>query len=151
MGELLIDHDLLDSLSGVGDRAFRLYFDALFWCARHKTGCIMSDELRLVGNLRRPGRCALELTRAGVWEFDGTAYVVSAFDELVRRTGRRERLPAELRAQVFERDQQRCVHCGSTSDLAIDHIKPWSHFGPDSEPNLQVLCGPCNSRKGTKV
>ncbi len=43
-----------------------------------------------------------------------------------------------------------CAHCGTTDNLTIDHIKPLSDEGGDERSNLQVLCGPCNSRKGGK-
>ena len=32
----------------------------------------------------------------------------------------------------------------------IDHIKPKSKGGQDTDKNLQLLCGPCNYQKGTK-
>jgi len=45
-----------------------------------------------------------------------------------------------------------CLCCGSSSvKLTIDHIVPISIGGPNTIDNLQPLCGPCNSRKGTKV
>lgn len=60
----------------------------------------------------------------------------------------RKSLPQAVRDQVFARDGYVCQHCGSTEKLTADHIHPWSLGGPDTVENLQVLCGPCNGRKG---
>lgn len=54
-----------------------------------------------------------------------------------------------MRRQVFERDGFRCRHCGSRDRLSVDHIRPESKGGVTELDNLQTLCGPCNSRKGT--
>jgi 5-methylcytosine-specific restriction endonuclease McrA len=43
-----------------------------------------------------------------------------------------------------------CNYCGSEYDLALDHIRPSSRGGTDNPRNLQVLCRPCNSKKGTR-
>lgn len=56
-----------------------------------------------------------------------------------------------VRDLVFERDGRRCRHCGAEDDLAIDHIMPRAKGGTDELDNLQVLCRPCNSRKGVSV
>ena len=44
----------------------------------------------------------------------------------------------------------KCVECGATENLTIDHIKPVSKGGTDDILNLQIMCKPCNSRKGAK-
>lgn len=60
-------------------------------------------------------------------------------------------IPQQTRAFVFDRDGHACRRCGSTEDLTLDHIHPWSLGGPDTPDNLQALCRPCNSRKGDRA
>ena len=42
----------------------------------------------------------------------------------------------------------RCLFCGSTERLEVDHIKPVSKGGTNDLRNLQCLCAPCNRKKG---
>jgi hypothetical protein len=51
---------------------------------------------------------------------------------------------------IFERDGNKCLHCGTTQNLTIDHIKPKSKGGSNLVSNLQTLCKSCNGRKGDK-
>ncbi|MST32702.1 hypothetical protein GHK86_08205 [Acidimicrobiaceae bacterium USS-CC1] len=60
-------------------------------------------------------------------------------------------IPDDLRLLVWTRDQGRCRRCGSTSELQLDHIIPWSRGGATTAENLEVLCGPCNRQKGASV
>jgi hypothetical protein len=64
---------------------------------------------------------------------------------------RRAPIPESVKTFVFERDGHACQHCGTSEDLALDHVHPWSIGGPDTPDNLQILCRPCNSRKGDRV
>ena len=41
----------------------------------------------------------------------------------------------------------KCVKCGNTKNLQIDHIKPFSLGGETKLKNLQILCKNCNSKK----
>ena len=63
----------------------------------------------------------------------------------------RELIPEAMRAQVWRRDDGRCVQCGSRENLHIDHIVPVSRGGATSVSNLQVLCQSCNLSKGAKI
>lgn len=51
------------------------------------------------------------------------------------------------RAVVMWRDRARCVQCGTTDDLTVDHIVGPAKGGSNSYHNLQVLCAPCHSLK----
>ncbi|MEA2407515.1 MAG: hypothetical protein QOE69_1634 [Thermoleophilaceae bacterium] len=63
----------------------------------------------------------------------------------------REVIPPEVRRMVFERDNGRCVDCGSNFDIQYDHIIPIALGGANSVENLQVLCATCNKRKGASI
>jgi hypothetical protein len=63
----------------------------------------------------------------------------------------RRSIPKSLREQVYTRDGRTCLSCGSTEDLTLDHIHPYSRGGSDDESNLQTLCRSCNSKKGATV
>jgi hypothetical protein len=57
-------------------------------------------------------------------------------------------IPQDVKIAVSVRDQGKCVQCGSTHDLHYDHKVPWSRGGTNTVNNIQLLCGPCNRRKG---
>lgn len=57
----------------------------------------------------------------------------------------------DVRMLVWNRDNGRCRTCGSTSELQFDHVIPVSRGGGSNPENLQVLCGPCNRRKGASI
>ena len=47
--------------------------------------------------------------------------------------------------------EHRCLACGIDGALTIDHVIPVSKGGPNTADNVQPLCGPCNSSKGTNT
>lgn len=60
-------------------------------------------------------------------------------------------IPDDVKQLVWNRDGGACRTCGSKSELQYDHVIPVSHGGGSTEQNLQILCGPCNRRKGASV
>jgi len=60
-------------------------------------------------------------------------------------------IPQHVKAAVYQRDQGRCIQCGSDQYLEFDHIIPWSKGGASSVDNLQLLCRGCNALKGDRL
>jgi len=56
-------------------------------------------------------------------------------------------IPESLRNEVFDRDDNKCVKCGTTENLQIDHMIPFSKGGKTIKSNLQTLCKSCNLGK----
>ena len=52
---------------------------------------------------------------------------------------------------IKERDGNRCVVCGGSHRLTIDHIEPFFISGDPSYYNLATLCHVCNQQKGDIV
>lgn len=60
-------------------------------------------------------------------------------------------IPEPQRNMIFDRDGYKCVKCGSTDNLQIDHIIPFSKGGKTEADNLQTLCKICNVKKGNRL
>lgn len=52
---------------------------------------------------------------------------------------------------ILDQYNNKCVCCGISGDLTIDHIVPISCGGEDTKENIQPLCQSCNSSKGCKT
>lgn len=63
----------------------------------------------------------------------------------------RTSIAPDVKQLVWNRDGGSCRSCGSTSELQFDHVIPVAHGGGSTDANLQVLCGPCNRRKGASI
>lgn len=60
-------------------------------------------------------------------------------------------IPTSVRVKVWERDEGRCMKCGSRQKIHIDHIIPISKGGSDTVENLELLCQVCNLAKGARI
>lgn len=57
-----------------------------------------------------------------------------------------------IRQVVLNLYEPVCMKCGDKENIQVDHIKPKSKY-PEialSVDNLQILCWPCNKKKGNK-
>jgi 5-methylcytosine-specific restriction endonuclease McrA len=52
-----------------------------------------------------------------------------------------------LRLFIFNRDGGKCLKCGSTENLTLDHKVSVYRGGSDTYDNLQTLCNRCNAGK----
>lgn len=64
-------------------------------------------------------------------------------------------IPAELRALVVARAQNRCEYCGlaqagQEATFHVDHVIPRSADGQTSAANLALACVGCSLRKGAQ-
>ena len=71
--------------------------------------------------------------------------------DIPRRKGKRSR---NIRETLYGKQAGNCNLCRehfALRNMTIDHIIPRAHGGPDDDANLQLLCGACNSLKGTRT
>ena len=54
-----------------------------------------------------------------------------------------------MRRSILTNDSK-CVKCGSSEKLEIDHIIAISNGGKNEESNIQILCSKCNNIKRNK-
>jgi 5-methylcytosine-specific restriction endonuclease McrA len=53
--------------------------------------------------------------------------------------------------ELLEACGHRCLACGATESVSVDHIVPLSLGGSNAITNIQPLCATCNSLKGAAV
>lgn len=124
------------ALYDAGRRRYWLFEDRVYW---EDDGLGAADVRALVREREQRTRRRLE-----------RAHAVAAADPADPQP-RRRAIPRELRIAVWRRDGGACVECGSRFDLQYDHVIPLALGGASTLENLQVLCAPCNRRKGAGV
>ena len=127
---------LIEPVAVIGDGRRRIWlFEDRFYA--EGDALEPADVLALIRERERRARRRLDGARAAL-----------ARERTAAGAPRRERISADVRRAVFERDGGRCVACGSDFDIQYDHVIPFSLGGASSAENLQVLCATCNRRKG---
>jgi hypothetical protein len=56
-------------------------------------------------------------------------------------------VPGSVKEDVRHRDGDRCVICGSTDQLEVDHKRALMNGGGNSHANLATLCDDCHTEK----
>jgi hypothetical protein len=84
--------------------------------------------------------------------FDKVSKEVEAFERMSEvEAARRQNIPDAVKLFVWQRDQGKCVKCGSNEKLEFDHVIPFAMGGSNTERNLQLLCESCNRSKGKSI
>lgn len=56
-----------------------------------------------------------------------------------------------VKMTVWQRDQGKCVECGTREKLEYDHVIPVAKGGSNTERNVQILCEKCNRAKSARI
>lgn len=131
----------------VPNAAVGLWTKAGAWCAKHLTdGVISAKCVRALGGT--PAQIKA-LIKNGLWEEHPHGYKFVHWRK--NQDGKyRKNIRKSVKRAVYERDGHRCVFCGATENLSLDHIVRYADDGPDTEDNLRVLCMKCNQSRETK-
>ena len=96
------------------------------------------------------------ITLVSLWTADALIWVM-----LVTRTNERRIRPTNrvtwrkgLKRCLMRRQDNTCTYCGHprrATSMDIDHIIPVVRGGSNDKSNLQVICRPCNQRKGPQT
>ena len=139
-GSLLISADELRSL-GIEPVQWAANAAATDWIGRH---C----DAYHPGSRDECSHCQVMIALYGA--MPAPELVIAAERGERRSRSAKARIPDEIRWAVWERDDFTCQHCGARRNLSVDHRLAESKGGTLDMDNLQTLCRPCNSRKGTK-
>ena len=91
-----------------------------------------------------------------LWTADRLIDLMLLFQAGQRRVAptKRKAWPKGLKERLMRRQRNICAYCGrrySSHFFDIDHMNPATYGGSNDPSNLQVLCGPCNRRKGDQT
>lgn len=89
-----------------------------------------------------------------------TYKLLGASKYMVHKTRTRDNATRQLKLAVLNHYDWTCEACltrnyrnrePDKAKMQVDHINPVYRWGESNWDNLQVLCKPCNLKKGTKV
>ena len=91
-----------------------------------------------------------------LWIADGLIWFMlrTRLNERRIRPTERVNWPKGLKRQLMRQQDNTCVYCGTrriATSLDIDHMVPAVRGGSNDVGNLQVICRPCNQRKGLQT
>jgi 5-methylcytosine-specific restriction endonuclease McrA len=117
----------------VGERTFWWFQNRFYW---DNDDLAQQEVYALLVTRQQRERQRIQMAQATV--------AIGVAHHLMSRTA----IPDDVKQFVFARDGGRCRQCGASSDLQFDHVIPVALGGGSTPDNLQILCGPCNRRKG---
>ena len=83
-----------------------------------------------------------------------TLMLLSRSNERTVQPTKRVTFPDNIKKGLAQFQEYRCMFCGARRklpNLQIDHITPVVRGGSNETQNLQLLCAPCNQRKGMQT
>ena len=139
---------LLDRIIKASTNKDGTVLDPFCGCA---TTCVAAERLQRqwIGIDISPK--AVELVKYRLEKEVGFLGKIISRDDIPKRS---EKLPnyTTHKHQLYGKQEGICNGCKSHfpfRNMTVDHIVPQKHGGTDHEDNLQLLCGACNSTKGT--
>ena len=124
------------AIATIGDRRYWQFRDRFYW---DNDGLTASEVNALLVTRFQRERAQVERAEAMVSQ------------GFVNSGTQRGDIPDDLKQFVWMRDGGQCRNCSATSELQFDHVIPVTLGGATSADNLQILCGPCNRRKGSRL
>ena len=93
---------------------------------------------------------AMDARKRGIDKYDRTSFSI-------RNALFRDLMSGEKKPQSFYNDERykmlnagKCVYCGSSDAVSVDHVLPRAKGVDDNPANLVFCCKRCNSSKGAK-
>ena len=86
-----------------------------------------------------------------VADFTLKQFMQTRSNERTLKPTKRITFPPKIKLHLFHLQKHQCIYCGkrkTIKNLQIDHIEPVIRSGSNDLSNLQLLCAPCNQRKG---
>lgn len=151
MARISLDVSFIENVdvNGLSHAALRLHLMALSYAKRFDIVVLPAHVVPWLRKRIGVRKGAVdELVTRGLWFLDDETDGYLLSDHHRPYSQYRPAIPLRVRWEVLARDENRCVICGATERLSLDHVIPFSKGGPDTVENLRVLCRYCNSRRG---
>ena len=115
-----------------------------------------SGKMQLRTKIARLRPVGALIVLVALWVTDALIWLMLRTRSNERRIRATERVPWSkgLKQQLMRRQNKTCVYCGhrrTAPSFDIDHIIPVVRGGSNEVSNLQVICKPCNQRKGLQT
>ncbi len=139
---------LLERIIKASSNEGHIVLDPFCGCA---TTCVAAERLNRQWIGIDISEKAVELVKIRLEKELGMFYDVTHRTDIPKRS---EKLPKydTHKHTLYGKQEGVCNGCRTHfpfRNLTVDHIVPQKHGGTDHEDNLQLLCGACNSTKGT--